>query len=91
MLATLLQASAYCNYYFQSYYYVTASAMPSGLIPDHYGAPRHFSLPSIQQFTKQQVKPQLTVGHCDKMNLFYVRDPALQHRRDNSAPIALMK
>lgn len=63
--------------------------MPSGLIADHYGAPRHFSLPSLAAHNKTYVKPKLTVGHCDGLNLFYIRAP--KERGDSYAPLALMR
>lgn len=62
--------------------------MPSGLIPAHYGAPRHFSLPSIYPAKPKEL---VTVGHCDKLNLFYIREPTADRTTENSRRVALMK
>lgn len=62
--------------------------MPSGLIPAHYGAPRHYSLPSIYP---PKPKELLTVGHCDRLNLFYVRDSDGHKKDENMRRFALMR
>lgn len=63
--------------------------MPSGCIQEQYGAPRHFSLPPIKNGEVVK-KPKVVVGHCDKMNLFYVREPTLRSNKFSDG-IAFMK
>lgn len=63
--------------------------MPSGLIPAHYGAPRHYSLPSIYP---AKPKDLVTVGHCDRLNLFYIREPqTTNYNKENLRRVALMR
>ena len=63
--------------------------MPSGLLPGHYGAPRHYSLPSIYPPKPKNV---VTVGHCDRLGLFYIRQPQTTNQnKENSRRVALMR
>jgi len=67
--------------HYNNYYNVLCvCSMATGLLPAHYGAPRHYSLPSIEP-----QKPKLVVGHCDRFNLFYVREPSMDRRRQSFA------